>query len=230
MKVMNKERLLESLANYGYTLLRPVSAKEPEALLENLLKQDDARLLEGFPVVFANMLREKESLQWESPQWHPAGNLSRKSERRLGPLLALSCLLFKLFGMDKAYGSRTMKLLSQCAHGKQVLAGLEEPFMKSESVKFGELELSTERLKNNFQNYVVHAPESEEAQKKKHVLELELLLSELFTPRQKELLRKKLGGKPLTKTEREYYYRVVKKRLRAVASEELHQLARRLVG
>ena len=230
MKTMDKERLLENLASYGYALFRPVSTKEPEAVLENLLKQDDTRLLEGFPIVFGNMLREKESLQWENPKWYPRGHLPRKSEQRLTGLLALSYLLFKLFGMDKSYESRTMKLLFKCTTGKPVLTQLEGPFMKSEPVPFDDLELSTERLKNNFRNYVVHAPESDEAQKKNHALELELLLSELFTPRQKELLRKQSEGKSLTKTEREYYYRVVKKRLKALASDELHQLARRLVA
>lgn len=226
---MNKDELLENLASYGYGLLRPLSTREPEVLLENLLKQNDARLLEGFPVVFGNMLREKETLRWESPKWHPSDNLSRKNEHRLAYLLALSYLLFKLFGMDKVYRSRTMKLLTKCADGNQVLAELEGPFMKTESVKLTGLELSTERLKNNFRNYVLHAPENDDAQKRKHALELELLLSELFTPRQKELVRKRLEGRPFGKTEREYYYRVVKKRLKALANEELHQLARRLV-
>ena len=69
----------------------------------------------------------------------------------------------------------------------------------------------------------------EALEKKKHDLEFELLLSEVFTPRQKTLLRKKLEAKPLTKTEREYYSRVLKKRLKALANEELHALARRLL-
>ena len=79
---------------------------------------------------------------------------------------------------------------------------MEGPFAKSEPVKVvDDVELSTERVKNNFRNYVVHAPGSVEAQEKKHALELGLLLAELFTPRQKEVLRKRIEGKTLTKTE-----------------------------
>ena len=73
------------------------------------------------------------------------------------------------------------------------------------------------------------AGSGKELEEQKNALELELLLSVLFTPRQKELLKKSLAGKPMTKTEREYYSRVVKKRLKAVADARLHQMARSLV-
>ena len=79
-------------------------------------------------------------------------------------------------------------------------------------------------LKTSFRNYVVHqADPGKEFEAQKNALEYELLLSELFTPRQKELLQKRLAGKKMTKTEREYYYRVVKKRLAALADPRLHQ-------
>jgi len=60
-------------------------------------------------------------------------------------------------------------------------------------------------------------------------MQLELLLSEIFTSRQKILLRKKAEGKPLSKTEREYFSRVVKKRLKALANDELHRFALNLL-
>jgi hypothetical protein len=51
------------------------------------------------------------------------------------------------------------------------------------------------------------------------------LLDLLFPGKQKELVFKKLKGQRLTKTEREYYSRVVKKKLAAVADSEVHELA-----
>ena len=229
MKTMDKNTLLENLASYGYPLLKPTPAGEPEEVLGNLLKQSDSRLLEGFPVVFAHALKDKESLTWEKAKWHPADELLSKSEMLLAYLMAVSYHLFKLFGLSKEHQDRALKLLSKFKNGNELVKKLEDPFTKSKSVKVDNVELSMERLKNNLRNYVVHAPDSAEAQEKKHALELELLLSELFTPRQKELLKKRLERKPLTKTEQEYFYRVVKKRLRALADEELHQMARSLV-
>lgn len=60
-------------------------------------------------------------------------------------------------------------------------------------------------------------------------LSLEYALSQVFSPKQKELFRKKLDGQPLTKTEKEYYSRTVKKKLAALANAELHRLARILM-
>lgn len=42
-------------------------------------------------------------------------------------------------------------------------------------------------------------------------------------------MNKVAQDKSLTKTEREYFYRVVKKRLKALADERVHQMARQLV-
>lgn len=47
----------------------------------------------------------------------------------------------------------------------------------------------------------------------------------LFSAKQTELIFKKLNHQHLTKTEREYYSRVVKKKLAAVAAPEIHELA-----
>jgi len=47
----------------------------------------------------------------------------------------------------------------------------------------------------------------------------------LFSKKQKELVFKKLEGQHLTKTEREYYSRVVKKKLAAIAAPEMQDLA-----
>ncbi len=54
---------------------------------------------------------------------------------------------------------------------------------------------------------------------------LPILLDLLFSEKQKELVFKKLRGQHLTKTEREYYSRVVKKKLVAIADGEMQELA-----
>ena len=143
--------------------------------------------------------------------------------------MALSLLLFRLFGLSKAYEDRVLGLLRKCSTGEQTLAALEEPFSGSGQVCAGDAKLSAERLKSSFRNYVLLRTGAEESQEQKAALQLELLFSELFTSRQKELLAKRLAGQPFTKTEQEYYYRVVKKRLKALADERVYQMARKLV-
>jgi len=222
--------LLEQLAQYGYALSAPeVPAVAPEKVLEVLLKHEDARLVEGFPVVLANALAKKSELTWENKFWRPGKAFSSKGQERWGCLVAVSLLLFRLFGVEKPLQERIMNLLRKYPEGEKVLEGLEKNLFEKE-MKAGGLNLSADRLKASFRNYVVHqAGSGKELEEQKNALELELLLSVLFTPRQKELLKKSLAGKPMTKTEREYYSRVVKKRLKAVADARLHQMARSLV-
>lgn len=250
MNDTNKNGLLEQLAQYGYTLSVPgTPATAPEKVLEALLKQDDSRLLEGFPVVLANALSRENALTWEHNKWRPGTVFSSKTEERWVVLMAVSLLLFRLFGLDKAWQDRVLKLLKKDLKGEAALEKAENDF-SCEKMKADGLSLSTDRtgtsgsrrsrikplmldadrLKNSFRNYVVHQSGSgKELEEQKSALEFELLLSALFTVRQKELLQKRLAGKSMTKTEREYYYRVVKKRLAALADPRLHQMARGLV-
>ena len=58
---------------------------------------------------------------------------------------------------------------------------------------------------------------------------LDIYLNRLFSPKQKELILKRRDGKAFTKTEREYFSRTVRKKLQAVADEELAALARKLI-
>ncbi len=229
MEKVNKGTLLDQLARYGYDLAAPRSPLSPDKVLVELLRQDDARLLEGFPVVLVAAFSEKESFAWENKKWSPGKVFSAKTEERWVVLMGLSLLLCRLFGLSKAFEDRVLGLLRKCPEGETTLSALEKDFSSSGEVLVGTLRLSTERLKNSFKNYVLLRTEDKGLQEQKEALELELLFSELFTLRQKELLAKRLAGKPFTKTEREYYYRVVKKRLRALADERVHQTARKLV-
>ncbi len=50
----------------------------------------------------------------------------------------------------------------------------------------------------------------------------------LFAPKQKELVLKKDKGETFTRTEREYYSRIVKKKLEALANKEIREIALKL--
>ena len=87
-----------------------------------------------------------------------------------------------------------------------------------------------ERLRNSLRRYATDLSRSESAREKERKkqqrsFELNLHLSILFSAKQKEIILKKLHGKPLTKTEQEYYSRTVKRKLEAVADSELRKIA-----
>jgi hypothetical protein len=58
--------------------------------------------------------------------------------------------------------------------------------------------------------------------------DLQTHLKRLFSPKQRDLVFKKLNGESFTKTEREYYSRVVRKKLQAIADSEVGYIAARL--
>ncbi len=227
MTTMTKNELLENLANYGYPLLEP-RTKRAEEVLENLLMQDDSRLLEGFPVVFLRALQEGTTLDWERSDWSP-DRLSPKAKSRLPYFLALSVELLNGSKTGKSETLRVLKLLGQFQNSKEVIRAVAQAFESSGTVQFEGHELSCERLKKTFETYTQTMPAKQGTAQKKHALELELLLSQLFTPCQKRLMKKKSAGENLSKTEKEYFSRVVKKRLRALANDNLHAFACKLL-
>lgn len=60
--------------------------------------------------------------------------------------------------------------------------------------------------------------------------QLDHYMERLFSPKQKDLVFKKLNKEAFTKTEREYYSRVVRKKLEAIADETVREIAATLIG
>lgn len=223
MTKLTKNELLEALAQYGYELNKPAHQYKGEELLLNLLKENDSRLLEGFPVVYDNILSHQKQLNLD------LGTLSEKEKEKLLTLLLLTYALFKLFGENKSKLAETESALSKVSKKwKAVLGDVEDKFNRSDFVKVNGALLATDRLKKQFRNYVVHFGAKNENELRLD-MELELLLSQFFTPRQKDLLKKRAKHEEMTKTEREYYSRVVNKRLKALANEQLYAFAQSIL-
>ena len=222
MTKLSKNELLEALAQYGYELNRPARQYKGEEVLLNLLQEHDTRLLEGFPVAYDNILSSQQHLNLN------VDSLTEKDKTKLLYLLLLTYALLKLFGEDKQKLLETENQLSKLSKKwKEFLKEVENKFNHSDSVRVNSLVLSTDRLKKQFRNYVVHFGAKNENEPKLD-MELELLLSQFFTSKQKDLLKKRARHEELTKTEREYYSRVVSKRLKALGNEHLYQFAHSL--
>lgn len=89
--------------------------------------------------------------------------------------------------------------------------------------------MSSERVVNTFKNYFKRAEiDLKEVAELQDEFELEYAMSQIFSKRQKEIFLKKLKGEKLTKTEREYYSRSIKKKVAALANPDLHKLASKL--
>lgn len=221
---MSREELITALGELGYRLLTPERVKLSSGkvldVLDELSSSKDSRLIEAFPVVLANCAHRGITLDIRNLlSRHERGSQRRADIEKL--VLASSDLL-ALEGLDKPEG----------------LDGAVDPLR----LKYGDLLneevldlgrrrfVSTDRLRNALRRYATDLQKSESAREKDkrsqlRSFELNLHLSTLFPPKQKELVLKKLKAEPLSKTEREYFSRVVRKKLKALANSEIGKLA-----
>jgi hypothetical protein len=221
---MKREDLVETLGRLGYSLVEPkrpmLSERHVLATLEELAGSTEPRLVEGFPVVLASCARRgieldlKELLHRDVPD--------SPGQRDLEKLILLSSDLLESEGLDRPEGFDEILDTLRSRFGKLI---------DSDAVRLESgILLSVERLRNTLRRYAADLVSSEiseqrERNTQKRTFALHFHLSTLFSTKQKELVLKKLNGEPLTKTEQEYYSRVVKKKLEALADSELRKVA-----
>ena len=214
--------LLSAMSQYGYSLLQPDKMADPNELLTSLSQSDDVRVLEGFPVVLANALKKRPN----EVNLRAAENLLKDdpARERFRRLTALSFLLFRLFDFGELNTSNPLN------QDPQLLKELHDSMENGQPLPLGKKTLDPKRVRRTFLDYFVQANESDSAESKAKLREdfrREYNLSLFFAPKQLDLLQKKLRGEPLTKTEREYFSRVVKKKLLALADPDLHRMAQK---
>jgi hypothetical protein len=140
----------------------------------------------------------------------------------------MSLALYKFFNLKFSWADKLYYSLS-VARRRKVMVFLEK-FKSDGELNVAGSEMSAQRLKTVFSNYFNQAQNKlNELLSVKDELRLEYSLSQVFSPKQKELFLKKLKREKLTKTEKEYFSRVVKKKVSALANPELHRLSQKLL-
>jgi hypothetical protein len=224
--------LYGDLSDWGYSLLRTHVTARPDQLLQELVHSDDLRLLEGFPVVLSAWLR-KETLGPSELEMTEDGLESASNKKRFRLLTGVSWQL--MLALPESDEQRAVLRTYLESRDKNVLSEVRTAFAQGKPLNAGKVKLSPERLQITFNNYVIaaqrqkHERLSEQIERTKEIAFNEAL-SELFSDRQIEIVRKILARQALTKTEREYFSRVIKKRMAAVGNTDLQTLAASVVG
>ncbi len=226
---MKREDLVFNLGRLGYSLVTPdvqeVGEDQVVELLAELVDSKDLRLVEGFPVVLANCAQRGMNLDFAALL---AKHKPRSRKRQaLEKLLLLSSDLLTQEGLDKPVGLEEVKKSFKTKYGDL----LANDVVNLDAKSF----LSTERLRNTLRRYVTNLKASRstrkrEKDKQRRSFQLNYFLSTLFSPKQKELVLKKLNGEPLNKTEKEYFSRTVKKKLKALNNSEVRKVAKALAA
>jgi len=222
---MEKDNLLKRLAVLGFPLLEVDKAEEANSTLADLVMSRDLRLWEGFPVVLANSA-EKGVFDYNKTQQFLKSPFDTVN---LGLLIMVSLALYKTLGLkfswvEALYASFKSEFMNE--RYENYLAA----FKGGQDLAVQNALLSSQRVNATFNNYFRQAQANlDDLLSVKDVMGLEYSLSQVFSPKQKELFLKKLHNEKLTKTEKEYFSRAVKKRVLALANPQLHSLAQKLL-
>jgi hypothetical protein len=222
---MANSNLLKSLSKLGLPMFEPSEELDVNETLAEVVKSNDTRLWEGFPVLLANA---SESYKFTKEQVDQQLT-GKKQAEHLHRLILLSGALFSYYHLSFSWWNKFKKSFSE--KDKSLVKKWKSYLTHNHPIKWNDANLDPERVKSLFELYFEKKAESDRRRKEKYEeLSLEYALSQVFSPKQKELFKKKLEGLPLTKTEREYYSRTIKKKVVALANAELHSLSKRLLG
>jgi hypothetical protein len=221
---MKNNSLLKRVSALGFPLFGVEEGQDADLTLADMVKSKDLRLWEGFPVVLANSA-EKGLFNYDKVN----GHLEKSSDRSyLASLVVFSLALYKFFNLRFSWADAFYKSLSE--NRKKEFAAFLEKLKDGVDFNIAGQRMSAPRLRVVFNNYFSQSGvKLNDLLLVKEELSLEYSLSQVFSPKQKELFLKKLKGEKLTKTEKEYFSRVVKKKVLALANPELHRLSQKLL-
>jgi hypothetical protein len=222
--LIKNKNFLKRLSELGFPLFEIEEKLDANITLTDIVKIKDLRIWEGFPVVLANSA-EKNLFNYRKAKRY----LNKPSDKFYFDLLILmsfalyKSLNIKFYWAEKLYDRFLL-------NKKKDLNRFLSSFKKNQNFKIGKYLISSQRVKSIFNNYFVKTQtELDKFISVKEELSLEYALSQIFSPKQKELFLKKLKREKLTKTEREYFSRRVRKKVVALANPKLYQLAQRLL-
>jgi hypothetical protein len=223
--MMTSNDLVSRLSMLGFAMFEGGSSQNANATLSEVVKGKDTRLWEGFPVMLANSLEKN----WFSYSDVKKSLRSKRNTSIFNSLITMSLALYENLGLKVSQIEMFRKefpLENQLNYSYLLLA-----FNNNEEFDLEGHNMSSERLKIAFANYYGEKQvRLTDLLSEREQHDLEFAMSQIFSTKQKELVMKKLKGEKLTKTEREYFSRVVKKKVMALANTQLHRLSQKLLS
>ena len=218
-------KLMADLSKLGFPLFEPEQTPDLNETLAEVVKIRDSRLWEGFPVLLANAT---EGYSFEPVKVEKILG-SQKQKDDFHHLILFSGALFSIYHLSFSWWNRLSRQLSK--EDKMLVKKWKTDLNRNHTIQWHGAAIDPERAKERFELYFEQKAGKDRRQKERfEELSLEYALSQIFSPKQKELFKKKLEGISLTKTEQEYYSRTVKKKIMALANGDLHSLSKKILG
>ncbi len=201
---------------------RKINENQIVTILDALASADDADVVARFPAVLAICARRGLSLN--SPALFSRYWETSPKRQNLEKLLLASALIFSSQNLKTPGNLSKIAASLKPKYGDLMAAGAFQ-LSSGMLVMIEDLEKSLMRYLKGQSRHQRAAERLATGNSKT----LDVYLDRLFSPKQKELVLKKRDGLVFTKTEREYYSRIVRKKLEAIADSEVGNLARSLV-
>ena len=203
-----------------------VTENQVMIILDALARAQDATLVSRFPAVLAICARrgiELSASQLLGRYWE-----SNPRQQNLERLLFVSAELFRREGIAPPRNLEPIADSLKARHAPLLSADILQ-MAGGPRVAVADMQAALRTFAGDLRRSAPPAapPPAPREERSPRLAEL---MDHLFSEKQKELVFKKAGGLHLTKTEREYYSRVVKKKLAAIADAEMQGLAAALCG
>ena len=220
---MIDKNLLGNVSKLGLPLFEVEHNIDVNKTLSEVIMSKNMRLWEGFPVLLANAA--KEGFDYHSI----ANQLKTEDDKHIFFLLfSMSCAFYKYEHIKFAWLNKLYKELT--IKDKDRIKEFSLFFKTNNEFTVAQKQLDPQRIKKMFTSYYKEKDiNMNRLTPAYNELSLEYALSQTFSPKQKELFFKKLHGEKLTRTEIEYFSRVVKKKVMTLAHPEVHRLAQKLL-
>lgn len=221
-------RVLNSLlADPGQKRL---TGSQATIILDALAGSNDQDLVIRFPAILSICARNGIALNSHmlfSKYWD-----SSPKKQNLEKLLLISAELFDLEGIEAPQNLKKIASSLRTKYGT-LLSAKRLPLSSGISVAIRDIQESLREYTAKTK-YAMPALKRGRTEQEPTLAilnrsaDLKIHLGRLFSPKQKDLVFKKLNGESFTKTEREYYSRVVRKKLQSIANSEVGYIAARL--
>ena len=215
---MADEKLLRKAAKLGFQDDESAGPTEANKTLAEVVQSYDQRLWQAFPAMLLNAAEAGE-FAYEAAD----ACLEEEDKKYLKLLTMVSLGLYDSLGLSFPWREQLFGKLPA-----RLIANFGEKLRADTVLELGKVALQPEKLRKSLAKYQakVDIPPMR-GEKSREETALETAIKQIFTERQKGLLFKRLNQKKLTKTETEYFSRVIRKKILALANEDLHRLARR---
>ncbi len=221
-------RVLDSLlADPGQKRL---TGSQATIILDALANSNDRALVMRFPAVLSICARNGVALNSHalfSKYWE-----SSPKKQNLEKLLLISAELFDVEGIESPKNLNKIANSLKAKYGT-LLTTKMLPLSSGISIYIKDIQetLRDYTAKTKFAVTTLRPKKTDQEPTRdtlNNSVDLRAHLERLFSPKQKDLVFKKLNNMPFTKTEREYYSRVVRKKLVSIVNSEVSYVAKKL--